>query len=116
MRILIGSQMAMAFIAALTMLYQESVDAMLATLYGALIGIMITLLVRRSTDRALQKAVDNPSHGIVIMFSGFFLRYAVAILGLLVGFKVLHLLTVPMITGFILMILVQVFTSHLVKS
>jgi ribose/xylose/arabinose/galactoside ABC-type transport system permease subunit len=49
------------------------------------------------------------------MFSGFALRYAVAILGLLAGFKVLRLSAEPMIAGFILMIVVQVLAMTLLR-
>lgn len=87
----------------------------LAVAYGSLLGLMITLLTRRSTDRALLAAVENPRHGIVAMFSGFALRYAVAILGLLAGFKVLRLSAEPMIAGFILMIVVQVLAMTLLR-
>ena len=87
----------------------------LAVAYGSLLGLMITLLTRRSTDRALLAAVENARHGIVAMFSGFALRYAVAILGLLAGFKVLRLSAEPMIAGFILMIVVQVLAMTLLR-
>ena len=85
----------------------------LAIVYGASLGIMITLLTRRSTDRALSAAVENPTHGVIAMFSGFALRYAVAILGLLAGFRILQLPAESMIAGFILMITVQMLAMTL---
>ncbi len=116
MRALIGSQMALALIAALIALHRGSADAMLATLYGASIGVLVTLLTRRSTDKALEKAIDSPQQGIVVMFSGFVLRYVIVILGLFFGFKALGLMAVSMLVGFTLMMIIQVFASHLVKS
>ncbi len=112
MRVLIGSQVILALVAALVALYRESVDAMLAVLYGAAIGIMVVLLARRSANKAAEKAIDSPSQGIVVMFAGLVLRYAAVILGLLVGLRVLQLMTVPMLMGFSLMIMVQVFVAH----
>lgn len=86
-----------------------------AFVYGAAIGLLMTILTRRSTDKALLAAVENPRHGVVVIFSGFVLRYATAILGLLAGFKILGLSAEPVIAGFVLMIIVQVLTSFLVK-
>jgi len=87
----------------------------LAIVYGASLGVVITLLTRRSSDRALLAAVENPTHGVVRMFSGFVLRYAVAILGLLAGFWILRLPAEPIIAGFILMIIVQMLAMTLLR-
>ncbi len=116
MRILIGTQLLAAVVASIVAFNMVATSGMLALIYGASIGVLITLLVRRSTDKALETAVENPGHGVVVMFSGFALRYAVAILGLLIGFKTLKLMAVPMIAGFILMIIVQVFISFRVSN
>ena len=107
MRLLYISQLISAALAALAAGILGGWQEALALVYGALLGVMITLLTRRSTDRALSAAVENPTHGVITMFSGFALRYAVAILGLLAGFRVLQLSAEPMIAGFILMIVVQ---------
>ncbi len=116
MRALIGSQMAVALTTVIIMLYRGSADAMLAVLYGASIGILVTLLVRRSTDKALEKAVDSPQQGIIALFSGLVLRYAVVILGLLIGLKILKLMTVSVLIGFVSVMIVWIFASHWVKS
>ncbi|NOR40553.1 MAG: hypothetical protein GQ537_05035 [Gammaproteobacteria bacterium] len=115
MRLLFVSLLLAAVLAVLVAgVFGTWLDA-LAVAYGSLLGLMITLLTRRSTDRALLAAVENARHGIVAMFSGFALRYAVAILGLLAGFKVLRLSAEPMIAGFILMIVVQVLAMTLLR-
>jgi hypothetical protein len=115
MRLLFVSLLLVAVLAVLVAgVFGTWLDA-LAVAYGSLLGLMITLLTRRSTDRALLAAVENARHGIVAMFSGFALRYAVAILGLLAGFKVLRLSAEPMIAGFILMIVVQVLAMTLLR-
>ena len=115
MRLLFVSQLLIAVCAVLaTGVFSVGVNA-LAVAYGSLLGLMITLLTRRSTDRALAAAAENPAHGVVAMYAGFALRYAVAILGLLAGFRVLRLTAEPMIAGFILMIIVQVLVSALLR-
>jgi len=113
MRLFYISQLIIAVFVAMAAGAFSGWQEVLAILYGAMLGIMITLLTRRSTDRALQAAVVNPRNGVITMFSGFALRYAVAILGLLAGFKVLQLPVEPMIAAFILMIVVQVLAMTL---
>jgi hypothetical protein len=113
MRSLYTFQLVSALLAALVAGFLGGWPETLAIVYGALLSVMITLLTRRSTDRALSAAVENPTHGVIAMFSGFALRYAVAILGLLAGFKVLQLPAESMIAGFILMIVVQVLALSL---
>lgn len=115
MRLVFISQILAASLATLAMILLSAQAGAIAIAYGALLGVLTTLLTRRSTDKALQAAVENPTHGIVAMFSGFALRYAVAILGLLVGFRVLHLPAEPMIAGFILMIVIQVLAATLIR-
>jgi|GEM_PF-4430140 len=107
MRLLYISQLISMVLVALAVGFLAGWQESLAIVYGASIGMMITMLTRRSTDRALSAAVENPTHGVVAMFSGFALRYAVAILGLLAGFRVLQIPAEPMIAGFVLMIIVQ---------
>jgi len=115
MRLILVSQLLVAVIAVLFLAVLSTWADAIAVAYGTLLGLMMTLLTRRSTDKALQAAVENPTHGMVAMFSGFALRYAVAILGLLTGFRVLHIAAEPMIAGFILMILIQVLVSVLYR-
>jgi len=115
MRLILVSQILAAAIASIVMSVLGVPADAIAVAYGALIGLTITLLTRRSTDRALQAAIDNPTHGVATMFSGFVLRYAVAILGLLVGFRVLQLSAEPMIAGFVLMIVVQTLVAAFVR-
>ena len=86
-----------------------------AMIYGALLGIVNTFLTKRGADRALLTAVENPTHGIVAMYSGFAMRYAVALLGLLAGFRLLHLAAEPMIGGFILTIVIQALGSTMTQ-
>ena len=87
-----------------------------AVLYGGTLAISMTLLMRRSTNRALKVAVETPGRSMAIMYSGLVLRYAMALLGLLAGFKVLQLPAQGMIIGFVLTIMIQVFAIRLVKS
>jgi len=87
-----------------------------SALYGAALGMVITMLTKRSTDRTLQTAVDNPRYGAISMFSGFALKYAVAVLGLLAGLVALRLPATPMISAFILMILVQALSSLWIRD
>jgi len=108
MKLLFVSQILLAGIAMLAAGVLGIQADVVAVLYGSVLGLMITLLTWRSTGRALLAAVENPRHGVVAIFSGFALRYAVAILGLLAGFKILHLPAESMIAGFILMIIIQV--------
>lgn len=105
------SQLLVAVMAALAALILGGPAEMQALVYGAAIGWTITLLTRRGTDRALSNAVHNTMHGVIAMYSGLVLRYAVAILGLLVGFRVMQLLAEPMLAGFILMVIVQALAS-----
>lgn len=107
MQLIIISQLLVAIFVALAMGIFGSWSYVMAVIYGSLLGVMITLLTRRSTDRALLAAVENPTHGVVAMFSGLAQRYAVAILGLLAGFKVLQLQAESMIASFVLMIIIQ---------
>ena len=116
MRVLFISQLAVAISASLVFGYLGGWSYLLASAFGALLGIAITLLVRRSTDRVLSAASRNPTHGMVALYSGFALRYGAAAVGLLAGFKVLHLAAEPMIGAFILMIFVQALTAVLVRS
>ncbi|MCW8963019.1 MAG: ATP synthase subunit I [Gammaproteobacteria bacterium] len=115
MRLIFISQILAACVVTLVMALLSTQADAIAVAYGALLGLTITLITRRSTDRALQAAVENPTHGIVAMFSGFALRYAVVILGLLAGFRVLHLSAEPMIAGFILIIVIQVLVATLLR-
>lgn len=115
MRLLLLSQLASALIAGAILGILGDWSDFPAMVYGALLGMLNSLLTRRSSDRALSAAVKNPAHGLVAMFSGFALRYAVAILGLLAGFRMLHLAAEPMIGGFILMIVIQVLASTWVR-
>ncbi|TNF91396.1 MAG: ATP synthase subunit I [Gammaproteobacteria bacterium] len=116
MRGLLQLQVATAILAALSFVYWDTWMAGWSALYGGLLAVIITLLTKRSADRALEKAVENPVHGMVVMFSGFALRYLIAILGLLIGFKALQFQAVPMITGFVLVIIVQLYAVRLVKA
>jgi zinc transporter ZupT len=115
MRLLYISQLISAVLAALVAGILGGWQEVLAVVYGALLGVMITLLTRRSTDRALSAAVENPRHGVITMFSGFALRYAVAILGLLAGFRILRLPAESMVAGFILMIIIQMLAMTLLR-
>ena len=115
MRLIFVSQIVAAAIASIVMSVLGAQADAIAVACGALIGLMITYLTLRSTDRALRAAIENPTHGVATMFSGFVLRYAVALLGLLAGFRVLQLPAEPMIAGFILMIIVQVLVSALLR-
>lgn len=115
MPILIGTQIVVSVIAALATLSMSSETGSVAVLYGCLVAIVVTLLARRSVDKALNEAVQDSGHAMVVIFSGFALRYAVAILGLLTGFKVIKLLPVPMLAGFVLIIMVQVLVSFLIR-
>lgn len=115
MQIVIGAQLVITIlVVVITGLIMGQADA-LSVLFGAAIGISVVILTKRSADRALLVAEENPRYGFVAMYSGLVLRYAVVILGLLVGFRVLHLAAIPLIGGFILMIIVQVITSFGVK-
>ena len=87
-----------------------------AAAYGALLGVVTTLLILRSTDRTLQTAVENPTHGIITMFSGLALRYSVAVLGFLVGFKILYISAELMTVGFILTIAIPVLVVTFVSG
>jgi hypothetical protein len=107
MRVIYVSQLLAAAIAIAAMAGLGTQAEVVALAYGTVLGWMITLLTRRGTDRALLNAVDNTTHAMVAMYSGFVLRYAVAILGLLVGLRVMQLNAEPMLAGFILMIMVQ---------
>ena len=80
---------------------------LLASMFGAILGMLITLLALRSTERMLIAATRNRTHGLVVLYAGVALRYAVAALGLLAGFKLLHLAAEPLVGSFVLMILVQ---------
>ena len=82
-----------------------------AALFGAAVGVAQSGLLRRSAWRA----AASPRHGMVVMFSGLVLRYAVVILGLAVGFYFLRLNPLPMLGGFVLMVAVQAFAALLVK-
>ena len=73
--------------------------------------MLATALIKRNADRALLAAETGPRYGFVAMYSGLVLRYAVVGLGLLVGFRVLQLAAIPLISSFTLMIIVQVITS-----
>lgn len=115
MRLLLLSQLASALIAGVILGILGDWSDFPAMGYGASLGMLNSLLTKRSSDRALSAAVKNPTHGLVAMFSGFALRYAVAILGLLTGFRMLHLAAEPMIGGFILMIVIQVLASTWVR-
>ena len=111
----IGIQIAVAATGAVLLWSAASVAAMSALLYGSLLGVLLSVLMHSNTGKALAVAVDNPQHGMVVIFGGFFLRYAVAGLGLLAGFKVLQLMALPMLSGFVLMLIVQVFASLLAR-
>ena len=108
---MIGAQLAMtALVAVIAGLVMRWSDA-LPVLFGAALGILATLLIKRSADRVMGAAERNPRHAFAALFSGLVLRYAVVILGLLVGFRVLQLAAVPLISGFVLMIIVQAAAS-----
>lgn len=81
--------------------------AAIALVYGALVGLMVSLLTQRSADKTLAAAVTDATRGMLALYSGFALRYGAAILGLAIGFKVLELSAQLIIAGFVLMILVQ---------
>ena len=111
MRVVIGAQLAATVLVivmvGLTLAWTDA----LAALFGAALGMSATLLIKRSADRALLAAEAGPRYGFVAMYSGLVLRYAVVILGLLVGFRVLQLAAIPLISSFTLMIIVQVIAS-----
>ena len=88
---------------------------LVGVLYGASLGILNTFLTRRGADKALRTAVENPTHGMIAMYSGFATRYVVAILGMLAGFRVLHLAAEPIIAGFILTIVIQALGSTMTQ-
>jgi F0F1-type ATP synthase assembly protein I len=115
MRLLFVSQLFVAVIGVLVIGLLNLWPNALAFAYGTSLGLIMTVLTRRSADRALSAAVENPGRGLIAMYSGFALRYAVAILGLMTGFRVLGLPAEPMIGGFILMIIVQVLVSVLIS-
>lgn len=111
MRIVIGAQLTTtALVIVIVSLVMGWANA-LSALFGAALGISVTALTRRSADRALLAAEESPRYGFVALYSGLVLRYAVVILGLLVGFRVLQLAAIPLISSFVLMIIVQVVTS-----
>ncbi len=116
MRILTGTQLVVSVVMALVTFMMFSEGEAIAVLYGGFIAVVVTLLAIRSTDKALDAAVENTGHALVAMFSGFALRYAVAILGLLTGFKALKLLAIPMLLGFIIIVMVQIAVSFTLKS
>jgi hypothetical protein len=116
MRGLLLLQIATAILTALSFVVWESLIAGWSALYGGILALFVTILTKRSTDRALEKAVDNPAHGMITMFSGFALRYLIAILGLLIGFKTLQFEALPMIIAFVLVIIMQLFAIRLVKA
>ena len=111
MRIVIGAQLVttilVIIVVSLTMSWADGLSA----LFGATLGMSATVLTKRSADRALLAAQAGPRYGFMAMYSGLVLRYAVVILGLLVGFRVLQLSAVPLISSFTLMIIVQVVAS-----
>lgn len=116
MRVVIGTQLVLAAIAVLLAgLYLGRAGA-LAALFGAILGILVTWLTKRSSERVLRAAVEDHSFGLVAMYVGFALKYAVTVLGLLIGFRVLQLTAAPMVSVFILMILAQVFCSPWIKA
>lgn len=115
MRNLLLLQLLLAMSACATLLLMHGGAVAGSAGFGSLIGIAITLLTRRSSDRALSAAVENPTHGLIAMYSGFALRYAVAILGLYLGLKILNMMASPLIGGFILMILVQAASGVLMQ-
>ena len=115
MRLILFSQLvAIAIVSVATMVFAGKAES-LAVVYGATLGVLISMLTRRSTDRALEAAVVNTTHGMLAMYSGLILRYAVAILGLLAGFRVLHLPAEPMLAGFVLMIIVQLVAAMMLR-
>jgi len=111
MRIVIGAQLIITILVTAVTGLMTGLAAATAILFGAALGISATALTKRSADRALLAAEENPRYGFVAMYSGLVLRYAVVILGLLIGFRVLQLAAVPLIGGFVLMIIVQVVAS-----
>lgn len=116
MRIVIVTQLVAALIATMLTGWLMGWMATGSALYGAILGMVMTMLTKRSVDRTLKAAVENPRYSAIALFSGFALRYAVAILGLITGFTVLRLSATPMVSTFILMILVQAFSSPWMKD
>lgn len=86
----------------------HSVAATVAALYGAALGAWLTWATRRNTDHALAVAMQRSRRGVMVVVVGFFLRLAVAILGLGAGYMALELQALPMLGGFVLMMMVRV--------
>ena len=111
MKIVIVTQLLAALIViVLTGLFAGRPEAV-SVLYGAALGMVNAMLTKRSANRALLAAEESPRYGFVAMYSGLMLRYAIVILGLLIGFRVLQLVAIPLISSFVLMIIVQVIAS-----
>ena len=107
MRMIIKTQLAVAGLVGLFYM-QSAFLEMLAFVYGALLGIATTCLIKHGAHQTLQVAVEKASQGMVVMYGHFLIRYLVVVLGLFAGVKWLSLMGAPMVVGFIVMMLVQV--------
>lgn len=69
--------------------YQEG--TLLAALYGGLLVMLLTILLNRSTDKAMSVAVTAGNKALVVLYFGVVLRYGLVLLGLVLAIKVLLL-------------------------
>jgi len=107
MRTLLVIQLVAAALAGVALGLLEGWSVFSAVIYGASLGLLNTILTKRGADKTLVAAVKKTTYGLAAMYSAFALRYAVAILGLLAGFRLMNLAAGPMLGGFILMIVIQ---------
>ena len=93
------------------MLLSGLTDA-LSAFYGSFVSMLVAILLKRRVVRATELAVTSPGRSMGTLYIGAAFRFLLVLVLLAFGLKVLGLLPVPMVSGFVAAQLAYVFNIN----
>lgn len=79
----------------------ESMQAVTAALFGALVAVTNSWLLAWRAGRIQQRPANDPQGDLRAMYFAFVERFAIVIMLFVAGFGALHLAALPLLTSFI---------------
>lgn len=104
-----------AFVVAGSYLLSWSKDVTVASLYGSLVALTLSYLLRRDVARAEVYALSNPGKSMQVLYLGAALRFFVAIVAFIVGMQYLQLVPMALLAGFAITQIAYIIAAQALK-